>query len=572
MDLFTSKYTERESDLELVIQGLLHSDDVNFQFELKGKEGDEKYVNSSVYLLPLELYDGMIHGIFKFNDKINEVPIGLTRKMNFLNVNHYLPCLNGSLTKENLMRTDRIYLPLKLTEFMMAIGSTKDGKFVPNENAPFSIYGVDGKKGILPLIFVSENEDGLYCRGIYKSKKEGVVTYRHNGMRDSDSDIIKVIQEFKGSKFIPGSAKKELVANASSHEEDKKEPMALIESFEEIDWEKPRSITNYLDRYVIGQVEAKKIVAVAFSNYMTKVRTESDELAKDNLLLIGPSGVGKTYMISLLAKEASLPIVQSKLTGKTTEGYKGENLSVVLEQMRSKTDGEEPYGIVFLDEIDKLAGDYWGSGPGFGARLQDELIGWLEDATVANSDSKKLSSISTKNLLFVTAGAFQGLGEGNSLLDIISKRLGSDKRQIGFGISSQQVEEKDTSYVLSKARPEDLMTYGLKPELIGRLTSIGILNYLSNEDKIRILTEARNTPLRNYYKLLELKGYELDFDESVPDIIVSYCPEETGARALNAICNDLFSEILYEPSKYADENKVILVTPEMAREFINLYG
>lgn len=568
MGLFTSKNIERESDLEKVIQGLLYSEDVLFTY----KDKSENEVLSSAYLLPMEYYDEVIKGIIKSDSKIIEAPVAFIRKSFFLKIDYYLPITDGSIRKEDYLRDDYIYLPLRLTDLLLDIGINKNGKFIPNEDSPYQIYGINGKEGILPLVFLTEDETCIRCKGIYKKKDGSVKIYDHDLLRSEDSDIRRVIQQFKGSKFIPGSAKKVLIANASEEKKKQEEPLALIESSDEIDWEEPRSITKYLDHYVIGQDEAKRIIAVAFSNYMTKVRTKSDELVKDNVMLIGPSGVGKTYMISLLAKEASLPIVQTKLTGKTTEGYKGENLSVVLEQMRAKTNGDAPYGIVFLDEIDKLAGDYWGSGQGFGTRLQDELIGWLEEATVANSDSKKLGSISTKNLLFVTAGAFQGLEKGSSLADIISKRLGEDKRKIGFGISQQQFEEKNSDYVLHKARPEDLITYGLKPELIGRLTSIGILNHLTAEDKVRILTEAQNTPLRNYYKLLELKGYELEFEDNVPEIIVSYCPKETGARALRAICNDLFNEILYEPNKYADEDKVILVTPEMAKEFINLYG
>jgi len=346
-------------------------------------------------------------------------------------------------------------------------------------------------------------------------------------------------------------------------------------SISKINWEEPQTIVKYLNQYIISQDHAKKVVAVAFSNHMIRFKTKNRNLPRGNILLIGPSGVGKTYMVSLLAKKASLPMAQTKLSGKSSEGYKGENLSSVFEQIIAHGQDKAPYGIVFFDEIDKLARDDWGSGSGFGPRLQDELIGWLEETAISNQDLAYTSGhsrrLNTKNLLFVTAGAFQGLGE-DSLENIIARRLNINKRSIGFSTNSKDSEKQiDKDYLLQKVLPQDLVTYGLKTELIGRFSSIGVFYPLSVEDKVRILIESKNSPLRKYSQLLESKGYELKIEKSVPKIIIDHCPPETGARAIDAICNNLFLEILYKPEKYADENRVIRVTADLTQKLINLY-
>ncbi len=573
MGLFTFRYSERESELEKALQGIHFGREVRFGYSGQGKE-QQKQTTSPVYLLPLDVHNGVIYGYFMLDEKLVEVPIGFLRRNNFLFKEHFNPNLDGNLVKENGSRERTLYLPLKLTDLVMDIGIEKDEKWVAHEGSPFPLFGVEGSQGTYPLILVSETEERIICKGMYKQKGGQLSTYDHQAMRSSDQQVREVLKKLRGVKpTLP--EKRALQETAQIGTGKTLGPATLLEvtANGDINLEEPKSIVSYLNHYVIGQDEAKMIISVAFSNYMTKVRTKMEDLPKENVLCVGPSGVGKTYMLSLLAKKASLPFVQSKLTGKSTEGYKGENLSTVFEQLRAQTTGEAPYGIVFLDEIDKLARDEWGSGSGFGPRLQDELIGWLEEAVIMGPEDpavKKKERLNTKNLLFVTAGAFQG-SSGSSLVDIIQKRLGKGQRQIGFG-QCQGDDKTSTEYPLLKVRPEDLIKYGLKPELVGRLPSLAVFKPLTTDDKVRILTEAKRSPFTQYTELLKLKGYALEIEPTVPTLIASFCPEETGARALSSICNDLFTEIMFEPDKYATNQKVILVTPDLARKLINLYG
>ena len=518
MGLFTFKHSERDSELERVLQGIPFSGEVRFSYSGRGEEKD-KATTSSVYLLPVDAHNNVVYGYFTIDGKLAEVPIGFSRKKNFLSKEQVRLSLDGGIVKQNISDDGILYLPLKLTNLVMIIGQQMENKFVPHEGSPFPVFGVEGTQGSYPLIFVSETEERIICKGLYTEKDGKLISYNHQAMRPADKSIRDFLRELRGVKTV-ASPKRVLEGIAQVGAGKTAEPAKPLETIAngEINWEEPKSIVAYLDQYVVGQEDAKMIISVAFSNYMTKVRTQNEELQKENILLIGPSGTGKTYMVSLLAKKASLPMVQDKLTGKSTEGYKGQNFSTAFEQMRSMTTGETPYGIIFFDEIDKLARDEWGSGSGFGSRLQDELIGCLEEATFVGDKKDK--------------------------------------------------EE----YVLQKVRPEDLITYGLKPELVGRLPSLGVLRPLTIDDKVRILTAAKRSPMTHYTQLLSLKGYQLEIDVSVPSMIASYCPEETGARALNAVCNDLFTEIMFDPQRYADDKKIIKVTPDLARKLINLYA
>lgn len=570
MGIFTFKHSEQYSELEKALQGVPFSEDIKFDYSGQGTEKD-KVITSPVYLLPVDAYDNVVYGHFTIDGKLAEVPIGFLRRINFLFKEHFRPQLNGNLVKEDRPNDGTIYLPMKLTDLLLKIGVQKEGTFVLYEGSPFSIFGVEGSQGKYPLILVSETEERIMCKGLYKAKDDLLLTYDHQGMRPSDKQIREVLRTLRGYKL---TEKKGMVETANPHIATALSPSLETITKGEINWEEPKSIVAYLNEYVIGQDDAKMIIAVAFSNYMTKVRTKNDDLQKDNLLLIGPSGVGKTLMISLLAKKASLPMVQTKLTGKSTEGYKGENLSSVFEQMRVMTTGEAPYGIIFFDEIDKLSYNDDNNGGAFGTRLQDELIGWVEEAIIVgdrNNAQKELKSLNTKNILFVTAGAFHNTSKDSSLAGIIRKRLGKGQKSMGFGAIQEQ-KENNEEYILPKVRPEDLITYGLKPELVGRLPSLAVLRPLTIEDKVKILTSAKRSSITNYIHLLSLKGYPVEIDPAVPEVIARCCPEETGARALNAVCNDLFTEIMFDPQQYANDKKIIRVTPELARKLINLYA
>ncbi len=627
MSLFSFRHQERDSELEKALLGIPFSGSLKFGYAGRGKEKSSP-TNSSAYIIPLDAHDKVIYGNFFLDGKLAEVPLGFLRKSIFLFKEPFRFSLEGNLVREERTHDSVLYLPLKRTDLFVGIATgkedaEKEGKLAAVEGSPFLVYGLEGQEWTYPLILVAENENGIVCKGLYRAKDGMVAAYDHHRTKPSDLQLRNFLRALRGVKVIVPE-RKAAPENSSispaprrnnSGRESRRDNGAdelakyrgiyagKVSASERIHWEEPKSIVAYLDRYVIGQEEAKKAVAVAFSNYVTKAKSQNEELQKENILLIGPSGVGKTYMINLLAKRAELPVVQTKLTGKTAAGYKNENLSCVFEQMRSLAPGEEaPYGIIFFDEIDKLARDRWADGEsGFGTRLQGELIGWLEEATVLGDqkNEKGKYGINTKNLLFIAAGAFQGSDEDSSLAAIISKRLSKKRRQIGFGmvengkIETREIEiggdneaagrsetrnetneknEKAQGNILYKVRPEDLIAYGLKPELVGRLPSLGVLHPLTIEDKVKILTSTQKSSLTSYTNLLAQKGFQVELAPEVLEIIARRCPEETGARALNAVCSDLFKDIMFDPLQYADDQKVIRITSELAGKLISLYN
>lgn len=348
---------------------------------------------------------------------------------------------------------------------------------------------------------------------------------------------------------------------------------------EELDWSNPQAIKAYLDQFVVGQDEAKKAISVTFSNYMLRVRTGDESLPRDNILAFGPSGVGKTYMLSLLAKQAGLPFLETKLSGKSTSGLVGENLGQIFTYLRQKVGSSDPApsAVVFLDELDKLCVDTWKGVSGMGVGLQNELVGWLENADVGhNKGNHHYETVNTRNILFVTAGAFQGLRDvHDSLATIIAKRTGY-KPQTGQAVIFNDPEtanwfnnatRSDDFQLLAKATPEDLIKYGLIPELVGRLPVIAPFHSLTIEDKIRILNEAKDSPFKKYASVLSIRGYQVQVDAGVARIVAEACPPETGARALTTIAIKLFAELIYDPQKYS-QGHTIKLTPELARQVL----
>jgi len=449
------------------------------------------------------------------------------------------------------------------------LGIHEGGEFIPNENSPFQILGLDINKKIYPLVLTDMNLNNE-ARGLYfnRGNVSSVKLYSLFADFKKYSPQLRVFLD----NFYPGEGTIEKVVEEEGALVKKSGALVKkinFEEEEEINWEEPKSIVAYLNRHVIGQEEAKKSVAVAFSSYMIKVRSTDEELPKDNMLLIGSSGVGKTLMISLLAKKADLLFVQSKLTGKSSTGYVGENLSQVFDYVRDNTKGETPYGVVFFDELDKLAWSGEGAS-GFGLRKQEELIGWLEEAVLLGSSKKEKERLplSTKNILFITAGAFQGEGD-NALNEIIRKRLNKGKSPMGFGAENLVDTEEN---LLHKVRASDIIEYGLKPELVGRLPYLAVLDPLTVDEKVKILKDSQMSPLKKYAKLLEVRGYSVSIRENVLERIAELCPEETGARALSAICNNLFTDILYSPEDFANADKKIRIDLSLSERLITLYN